>query len=177
MSISMIFDAVSRVYEKSKQLWNLEEWEMPIVSFTQTGSNLGRAYFEENRLDFNLLLYRRNPSHYIQEICTHETCHLISYQLHGSEIYKNYHGAQWQGIMRKLGCKPQVRYRDYHIADLRDKDFQFVYSCSNGCFENVSLGKRNHKRAATLQCTKCQTSIKFTGDVKIIDKVAPNLKK
>lgn len=169
--MNLVEAAVHEYYQKARQLWNLQNWQKPKIIFARTGTDLGRATFTTNTLDFNLVLYRRNPEHFLREVVGHEISHLISFQLHGTEIYKDYHGPEWLNIMVNLKLEPKERYGGYSVSDLRKSEFEFEYGCS--C-QKIQLKSTEHRRHSVKpkRCKECKNPVQFTGDVKIISKAA-----
>lgn len=58
----------------------------PEVSFRLRGLKAGVAHLQENKLRFNLQLYRENREDFLRQTVAHEVAHLVAHQLFGPRI-------------------------------------------------------------------------------------------
>lgn len=87
----------------------------PRVLFGLQGTTAGRAYFPDNKINFQPTLLRENADHFVQQTVGHEVGHLAAYFKYGMTIKP--HGHEWASVMWHLGL-PATRCHNYDVSNV-----------------------------------------------------------
>ena len=88
---------VEACYQQAEAFFK-QRFARPEISFKLRGQKAGVAHLTENKLRFNLQLYRANQEDFLRQTVPHEVAHMVAHQLFGPRIQP--HGEEWQLIMR-----------------------------------------------------------------------------
>lgn len=124
---------------------------LPAVTFRKSGKNAGTAFLQQNRINFNPVLFIHNADAFIDNVIPHEICHLLTYQIFGRV---KPHGIEWQMLMRDLyNAEPSTT----HTFDLTALNLKtFTYHCLCG---EVPLTIRRHNKilkGTQYRCKRCK---------------------
>ncbi|ATH82968.1 MULTISPECIES: SprT family zinc-dependent metalloprotease [Pseudomonadaceae] len=142
-----------------------QRFARPEVSFKLRGQKAGVAHLTENKLRFNLQLYRENREDFLRQTVPHEVAHMVAHQLFGPRIQP--HGEEWQLIMRGVYELAPQRCHNYEVQ--RRKVSRFIYRCS--CPEGeFPFSAQRHAKVAKGQryyCRRCKVTLQFTGQQRV----------
>ncbi|MBU3023068.1 SprT family zinc-dependent metalloprotease [Aestuariibacter sp. A3R04] len=143
-------DEVYRLYHIAETKLQ-RPFPLPAVTFRKSGRNAGTAFLQQNRVNFNPVLFTHNADAFITNVIPHEVCHLLTYQLHGRV---RPHGVEWQSLMRGLfNAQPSTT----HNFDLTTLQLNTViYRCNCG---DIPLSIRRHNKVLKgmqYRCKRCQ---------------------
>jgi SprT protein len=93
---------------------------VPTVSFNVVGTTAGAATYGRHHVDFNMQLYRENPSYFFNQTIAHEVAHLASYWIHGNKGLG--HGREWKVIMSLIGREPK-RYHTLDVTNVKRRRY------------------------------------------------------
>src|SRR3546814_17001622 len=88
---------VEACYQQAEAFFK-QRFTRPEVCFKLRGQKAGVAHLTENKLRFNLQLYRENQDDFLKQTVAHEVAHLIAHHLFGARIRP--HGEEWHLLMR-----------------------------------------------------------------------------
>lgn len=145
---------------KAREVYQ-QEFPMPTISFDLRGTTAGYAYHRKNHVQLNPVLLAANLQGFKDRTIPHELAHLLAHRMAGIKTIEP-HGAEWQGVMRKLGLKPE-RTHSYDVSEARVVARVAGYSC--GC-QTYELSVRQHNkilRGAIYACRKCNQKLKKDG--------------
>lgn len=114
---------------------------------------LGRAYYQENKIEMNSRVLSRNPEKY-DSTFAHELAHLISYALYGRRGAG--HGRMWRSVMRSLGQEP-TRCHSIDVSDLK-RPHRVIHTAKCGCRTGIEIKTKRANYMAqgrTYKCTRC----------------------
>ncbi|MEX6502654.1 SprT family zinc-dependent metalloprotease [Pseudomonas zhanjiangensis] len=137
----------------------------PEVSFKLRGQKAGVAHLTENRLRFNLQLYRENRDDFLRQTVAHEVAHLVAHQLFGLHIQP--HGEEWQLIMRGVYELPPLRCHSYAVQ--RRQVMRFIYRCScpQGEFPFSAQRHAMVAKGRRYFCRRCKVTLRFSGEQRV----------
>lgn len=137
----------------------------PEVCFKLRGQKAGVAHLTENKLRFNLQLYRDNQDDFIKQTVAHEVAHMIAHQLFGTRIQP--HGEEWQLIMRGVYELPPNRCHSYEVERRTVKRFIYRCTCPNGEFPFSAQRHTLVGKGRRYYCRRCKTTLVFTGEQRL----------
>lgn len=142
-----------------------QRFPRPEVSFKLRGQKAGVAHLTENKLRFNLQLYRENREEFLRQTVAHEVAHLIAHHLYGLRIQP--HGEEWQLIMRGVYELPPHRCHNYEVE--RRKVSRFIYrcSCTDGEFPFSAQRHALVAKGRRYFCRRCKATLHFTGQQRL----------
>ena len=134
----------------------------PEVSFRLRGLKAGVAHLQENKLRFNLQLYRENREDFLRQTVAHEVAHLVAHQLFGPRIQP--HGEEWQLIMRGVYELPPHRCHNYEVQRRQVTRFIYRCACPDGEFPFSAQRHRLVAQGRRYYCRRCKVTLSFTGE-------------
>ncbi|VXC60198.1 Protein SprT [Pseudomonas sp. 8Z] len=142
-----------------------QRFPRPEVSFKLRGQKAGVAHLTENKLRFNLQLYRDNREDFLRQTVPHEVAHLVAHQLFGLRIQP--HGEEWQLIMRGVYELAPNRCHNYEVE--RRKVSRFIYRCScpDGEFPFSAQRHALVAKGRRYFCRRCKATLHFTGQQRV----------
>ena len=152
---------VETCYQQAEAFFQ-QTFARPEISLKLRGQKAGVAHLQENKLRFNLQLYRENTDDFLQQTVAHEVAHLIAHALFGPRIQP--HGAEWQQIMRGIYQLPPLRCHNYAVKRRATERFIYRCHCLDGEFPFSSRRHAMVKRGQRYQCRRCQTQLLFSGE-------------
>lgn len=96
---------------------NLAGKPCPTIQFNNRYTRAaGYAYGETNTIElgFKFFLHPEHRLTMFKVIIPHEVAHIVDFVIHGEMHHSQFHGENWQRIMRKLGQLPN----EYHFMDI-----------------------------------------------------------
>jgi SprT protein len=156
---SSISKKINEVYEQAKELFpsRLRSWTRPGWDTDMSGVVAGLAYFNQNKMKFNPVLFLRNKEEFLNDTVPHEMAHLIAYKVYGDTT----HGEGWQKTMIALGYPP-TRCHRYQAMDLKRTVTitKHYYTCA--CKTRFELSQQRHRKMIATkfrayQCGKCKS--------------------
>lgn len=146
---------------------------MPTCSFDLRGRSAGRAFYEQNHIQFNPVLLIENPQTFLHEVPGHEVAHLVVYArwmvAPGQRRVRNVsaHGRQWQSIMLAFGLPPK-RTHSFNTLNATVTKKMYAYRCD--CRPGLhKLSERRHKLAQAKDCYLCRVcrkKLRFEAQIK-----------
>lgn len=156
-----ILARVEACYQQAEAFFK-QPFARPQISFKLRGQKAGVAHLTENKLRFNLQLYRDNHEDFLRQTVPHEVAHMIAHQLFGPRIQP--HGEEWQLIMRGVYELPPHRCHSYEVE--RRKVNRFIYRC--GCTDGeFPFSAQRHALVAKgrrYYCRRCKVTLSFSGE-------------
>ena len=153
---------VEACYQQAETFFK-QRFARPEISFKLRGQKAGVAHLTENKLRFNLQLYRANQEDFLRQTVPHEVAHMVAHQLFGSRIQP--HGEEWQLIMRGVyGLVPE-RCHSYEVQ--RRVQTRYIYRCActeGGEFPFSSQRHRLVAQGRRYFCRRCKVTLSFTGE-------------
>jgi len=122
------------------------------------GARGGMAYYKENRISLNAILFKENFQSFVNQTVPHEYVHLLAYRLYGNDGIG--HGQYWKFVMRRLGFVPD-RCHNYDTSNARVRiTKQFEYACSCQVHRvGLSVHKKIQFQNKTYTCKRCKQNI------------------
>lgn len=117
-----VYDKVVETIRKLSALYSTQ-FPVPEIKFTVRGTAAGWADLDNGFINFNDKLLSRNEQTFIDEIVPHEVCHMICSLVHPEMT--DYHGPEWQEMMRRLGVEPNALHK-YDVNDIIRKTKKFA---------------------------------------------------
>ncbi|QIZ75522.1 SprT family zinc-dependent metalloprotease [Ferrimonas lipolytica] len=135
-----------------------QQFPRPEISFAMRGQAAGAAYLQINKLRFNLVLAKQNPTEFINQVVAHEVAHLLVWQLHGKV---KPHGREWQRVMLGVfGLEPAVRHQ-FDVSAVKPQTFRYRCNC-----QEHQLTIRRHNKVvrgqAQYQCRLCRSPLQLS---------------
>lgn len=153
---------VEACYQQAEAFFK-QRFARPEISFKLRGQKAGVAHLTENKLRFNLQLYRANQEDFLRQTVPHEVAHMVAHQLFGPRIQP--HGEEWQLIMRGVyGLVPE-RCHNYEVQ--RRVQTRYIYRCActeGGEFPFSSQRHRLVAQGRRYFCRRCKVTLSFTGE-------------
>lgn len=153
---------VEACYQQAEAFFK-QRFARPEISFKLRGQKAGVAHLTENKLRFNLQLYRANQEDFLRQTVPHEVAHMVAHQLFGPRIQP--HGEEWQLIMRGVyGLVPE-RCHNYEVQ--RRVQTRYIYRCActeGGEFPFSSQRHRLVGQGRRYFCRRCKVTLSFTGE-------------
>lgn len=151
---------VEACYELAESFFK-RRFARPEISFKLRGLKAGVAHLTENKLRFNLQLYRENREDFLQQTVAHEVAHMIAHQLFGPGIQP--HGEQWQLIMRGVFELPPHRCHSYDVQRRPVSRFIYRCSCPDGDFPFSAQRHALVAKGRRYYCRRCKATLQFSG--------------
>ena len=137
----------------------------PVVNM---GARAGTAQCRQTRsgnaeymVRYNLALYQRDPSAFLEITVPHEVAHIATFVLYPRQRIG--HGAAWQAIMHEFGADP-ARCHRFDTDGLVRRQRRWVYRCN--CPDNRhAISTRMHnaiQRGQRRCCVTCGSVIRFS---------------
>jgi SprT protein len=159
-----IHNRVEVCYQQAETFFQ-RSFARPEVSLKLRGQKAGVAHLQENKLRFNLQLYRDNCEDFLQQTVAHEVAHLVAHSVFGPRIQP--HGAEWQQIMRGIYQLPPLRCHNYAVQ--RRAVTRYIYRCQ--CIDGVfPFSSRRHamvRRGQRYLCRRCRSPLNFSGESRV----------
>lgn len=134
---------------------------MPNITFYKKGRAAGRAYYRENRVAFNEVLFSENQSSFIERTIPHELAHLVSVGVYG-EKRGGGHGKAWKHVMGNVfKCDPS-RCHEYDMSNAYARK-TFPYICDCGPTVLTSVRHNRVQKGVVYYCGKCKTNVRQEG--------------
>ncbi|MGG2396425.1 SprT family zinc-dependent metalloprotease [Pseudomonas sp. SH1-B] len=155
---------VEACYQQAEAFFK-QRFARPEISFKLRGQKAGVAHLTENKLRFNLQLYRDNHEDFLRQTVPHEVAHMIAHQLFGPRIQP--HGEEWQLIMRGVYELPPHRCHSYEVE--RRKVNRFIYRCScvDGEFPFTAQRHALVAKGRRYYCRRCKVTLTFSGEQRL----------
>ena len=134
----------------------------PQVSLQLRGQRAGVAHLQENRLRFNLQLYRENQQDFLHQTVAHEVAHLLAHQLYGRGIRP--HGREWQELMRGVYQLEPARCHQYQVPARRSRSYIYVCACPEREFAFTPQRHALVRQGRGYLCRACRQPLTFTGE-------------
>lgn len=118
----------------------------PIVTFEVRGTCAGKAFYLQNRVDFNETLLNREGERFVERTVVHEMAHLLAHKMAGFRRIAP-HGTEWKRAMRILGAEDTARCHNYNLDGIKGTyapRTKYVYACP--CGVQVRMGDVRHRR-------------------------------
>jgi SprT protein len=150
-------------HEKAVQLFPLYQWHAaPKVGFFNRGRVAGKAYYLENKVEYNEVLAKENMDTF-NDTVLHEVAHLVTHVCHP---FAKAHGPEFKRILIALGGNGK-RCHNYDTSSVRNKTRKYVYTCGCKGIEHGMGPKRHAKaqRGGKFTCVNCRTAVTYTGKV------------
>lgn len=163
--------------------------KFPTVRYDLRGTTAGWAHYSTWSVNFNAVLMVENFESFLENTVPHEIAHLITDQVY-PEAHKrgaptmtrngvfrrgkrSPHGAEWQSVMRVLGCEPR-RTHDYDTSNARIRERKsYTYKC-NGCGAEMQLGPKRHAREQSSPGSYWHSSCgRYTGKLTLVTSKLP----
>jgi len=140
------------------------ELSMPIVDFFDRGTVAGKAYRGINKVTFNTVLAKENPTLFDNTII-HEVAHLV---VHKAYPFAKAHGPEFKYVMRVLGGNGK-RCHSYNVESVKvTKQYtRCVAKCD--CQEHL-VTPRTARVIHRYTCKKCKSKIVLTGKTRAVIK-------
>lgn len=155
---------VEACYQQAETFFK-QRFARPEISFKLRGQKAGVAHLTENKLRFNLQLYRANQEDFLRQTVPHEVAHMVAHQLFGPRIQP--HGEEWQLIMRGIYGLPPDRCHTYEIK--RRRSTRYLYRCHCGEGNEFPFSSQRHNLVAQgrrYYCRRCRATLIFTGETR-----------
>jgi len=152
---------VEACYQQAETLFK-QRFARPEISFKLRGQKAGVAHLTENKLRFNLQLYRANHEDFLRQTVPHEVAHMIAHQLFGPRIQP--HGEEWQLIMRGVYELPPHRCHSYEVERRQVNRFIYRCSCVDGEFPFSAQRHALVAKGRRYYCRRCKATLHFTGE-------------
>ncbi|UFQ99058.1 SprT family zinc-dependent metalloprotease [Pseudomonas wenzhouensis] len=152
---------VEACYQQAEAFFK-QRFARPEISFKLRGQKAGVAHLTENKLRFNLQLYRANQEDFLRQTVPHEVAHMVAHQLFGPRIQP--HGEEWQLIMRGVYELQPHRCHSYEVE--RRKVNRFIYRCScvDGEFPFSAQRHALVAKGRRYYCRRCKATLTFSGE-------------
>ncbi|MCU1716241.1 SprT family zinc-dependent metalloprotease [Pseudomonas sp. 5P_3.1_Bac2] len=134
----------------------------PQVCFKLRGQKAGVAHLSENKLRFNLQLYRANLDDFLRQTVAHEVAHMVAHHLFGPRIQP--HGEEWQLIMRGVYELPPHRCHSYAVERRQVSRFIYRCACEPGEFPFSAQRHALVAKGRRYYCRRCKATLSFTGE-------------
>ena len=157
----LIHNRVEACYQQAETFFK-RSFNRPEVSLKLRGQKAGVAHLQENKLRFNLQLYRDNSADFLQQTVAHEVAHLIAHTVFGPSIQP--HGAEWQQIMRGVYQLPPLRCHNYAVDRRAAPRYIYRCQCADGEFPFSSRRHAMVRRGQRYLCRKCRSQLTFSGE-------------
>lgn len=159
-----IHTRVEACYQQAEAFFK-QRFVRPEVCFKLRGQKAGVAHLTENKLRFNLQLYRENREDFLTQTVAHEVAHLVAHHLFGPRIQP--HGEEWQLIMRGVYELPPHRCHTYEVK--RRQVSRFIYRCVCPQGEYPFSAQRHAlvAKGRRYYCRRCKVTLSFTGEHRI----------
>jgi len=152
---------VEACYQQAESFFQ-RTFTRPEVSFKLRGQKAGVAHLTENRLRFNLQLYRENREDFLRQTVAHEVAHLVAHQMFGPRIQP--HGEEWQLIMRGVYELPPNRCHSYEVQRRTVNRFIYLCACPDGEFPFSPQRHALVGRGRRYFCRRCRATLRFSGE-------------
>ena len=123
--------------------------KFPTVVYQKRGTTAGTANYRTWTIDINPVLLAENFEDMLADTVPHEMAHLITEVVYPHAHRRTYgqkrrpHGAEWQSVMRVLGCNPS-RTHNYDTTNARTREkTSYDYKC-NCCGAILKMGPKRH---------------------------------
>ena len=156
-----IHTRVEACYQQAEAFFK-QRFARPEVSFKLRGQKAGVAHLTENKLRFNLQLYRDNHEDFLRQTVPHEVAHMIAHQLFGPRIQP--HGEEWQLIMRGVYELPPHRCHSYEVERRQVSRFIYRCSCPDGEFPFSAQRHALVAKGRRYYCRRCKVTLSYTGE-------------
>ncbi len=131
---------------------------MPSITFYEKGRAAGRAYYKENKVAFNKVLFAENKDSFIERTIPHELAHLVSYSVYGPKRGGG-HGKAWKHVMGNVfGCD-NSRCHEYDMSNAY-KGGGVAYICDCGPTTLSTIRHNRVLKGTTYWCGKCKTNVR-----------------
>lgn len=159
-----LLSCVEHSYQKAETFFK-RSFARPDVSFKLRGQKAGVAHLTENKLRFNLQLYRENREDFLRQTVPHEVAHLIAHQLFGLTIQP--HGEEWQLIMRGVYERVPNRCHTYEVKRRITNRYIYRCSCPQGEFPFSAQRHALVSKGRRYFCRRCKVTLSFTGEQRV----------
>jgi SprT protein len=139
-----------------------QPFQRPQVCFKLRGQKAGVAHLTENKLRFNLQLYRANLDDFLHQTVPHEVAHMVAHHMFGPRIQP--HGEEWQLIMRGVYELPPHRCHSYAVERRPVSRFIYRCVCAGGEFPFSAQRHALVAKGRRYYCRRCKATLSFTGE-------------
>jgi len=159
-----IIAAVDKAHEKAKAAFNWKE-DKPSIGFFSKSATAGLAKAWQNRLEFNEVLAKENPTDF-ENTVIHEYAHLVTRKLFPRA--KQSHGPEFKSVMRRMGGQPNT-YHSYNVDSVVKRKTKTRYEVKCGCSKHW-VTKRVAEMTRLVKnpifCKLCKGACTYTGNKK-----------
>lgn len=92
-----------RYWLKLRKLRPLAVKVPAVVLNNRLKSTAGRAWYEEDKIDLSVELFREHTHWMLTDVIPHELCHMAAWRWHKHSG----HGPAWKDTMRAIGLEPK----------------------------------------------------------------------
>ena len=144
---------------KAAAVWRIDQLcrehgvRKPKITFGLRGSVAAQAFVAENRIDFNLVLFRENFEDGVQNSCPHELAHCVAYTRGLTK--GNFHGRIWKEVMIEFRAAP-IPCHNLDVTQAMSRTGYFTYRCRCNSGNMVSL-EMHHQIQASPELFRCRT--------------------
>lgn len=139
----------------------------PYIAFYTKGRAAGKAWWVENKLEFNEVLAKENSEAFKNTII-HEVAHLVTHRVFPNA--KQAHGPEFKKVMRRLGGVANT-YHTYDVSTVisRKKKVRYEVKCTcQSHWVTKRVAEMTKLVKNPIYCKVCKTSCCSTGAVKTI---------
>lgn len=125
---------------------------VPVITYRKSGKNAGTAFLQQNRINFNPVLFAHNRQAFFEHVIPHEVSHLVVFQRFGKV---RPHGFEWQYVMREVFHTAPRTTHNLDVSILNIKTHLYQCKC-----QQIELSVRRHKnvlRGQRYQCRRCNS--------------------
>jgi SprT protein len=130
------------------------QFKMPSINFNLRGRTAGKAFYYDNEVRLNLVLFRENVEGFKARTIPHELAHLITHVLYPNA---KPHGREWKSVMRSLGG-PTTRCHSFDTSnsEVRSVRRRFTVRCDCRTYQFTSI-RYNRMRSGerSYSCRQC----------------------
>jgi SprT protein len=152
-------ETIKQYLSIANEKYNLK-MKMPRISLKLRGRTAGMAYFRENLIKLNEILFKENVEDFKKRTIPHELAHLIAHQK--SDTWNRRikpHGVEWQNVMYAFGVEA-TRCHRYDVANAQQstrKLYKYTCNCQgdNRIHMVSSTVVRRMTRGARYWCKRC----------------------
>ncbi|MDH0571652.1 SprT family zinc-dependent metalloprotease [Pseudomonas fulva] len=160
----LLIQRVETCYQQAERFFD-RAFPRPQISFKLRGQKAGVAHLHENKLRFNLQLYRENHEDFLRQTVAHEVAHLVAHQVFGEGIQA--HGQEWQLIMRGVYELPPARCHNYAVK--RRVVTRYLYRCPCPQSEFAFTAQRHALvgQGRRYLCKRCRQLLVYSGQTRV----------
>lgn len=136
---------------------------MPTVGFYYKGLTAGKAYWMQNKVEFNAVLAKENDGKFFNTVI-HEVAHLVQFKLHP---YSKQHGPEFKRIFVSLGGNGECCH-NYDTSSVSTGAHARVFEYKCAC-QSHKVSARKHSNmqrpGAKYVCKRCKQPVVYAGKI------------